>query len=112
MVVNQMSDNCWVKYYTREEIALFEERYRCEWVSEGANLRLARTSMNIGLTEMAKEIGIAIQTLKKLEHGRYVRRRKLIVKDYHNVLLKRLAFARIAIRDCGADGAKLNLVVL
>ena len=71
---------------TPEEQAKFEEKHQAEWVSTGSKILEARKNLRISQVKLAEMAGICPQTLRKLEHGRYITRFKPISQSCINAL--------------------------
>ncbi len=65
-----------------------------QWKKEGQFFRRRREELKLKIAYCSRQIGIAPETLKKFESGRYVRNRKLIVSAYHHLLELELARIR------------------
>ena len=65
-------------------------KYACltakERESEGKNFRYCRLDAHMSIAEVARDLGVAWQTVKRFETGLRVNRRKLLVHSYRNLL--------------------------
>ena len=71
---------------TPDEQAKFEEKHQAEWASIGTKIFETRQKLRISQAKLASMAGICPQTLRKLEHGRYITRFKPISQSCINAL--------------------------
>ncbi|WP_157949698.1 helix-turn-helix domain-containing protein [Megasphaera stantonii] len=57
------------------------------WREEGQRLQHMRETLHIGRYEFAKTLGVSYSSLRRLEEGERVRRRKMFIQSYKNALL-------------------------
>ena len=57
------------------------------WREEGHRLQRMREALHIGRYEFAKTIGASYPSLRRLEEGKRVRRRRMFIQSYKNALL-------------------------
>ena len=56
------------------------------WEEEGKLLKYVRTTYGITQKEVSDRIGVSVQTIHKLESGKSVRCRKMMIKSYESAL--------------------------
>ena len=52
------------------------------WEKEGLELRERRTRLNISQKQIGQSIGVNTRVISKLENGKYIDRRKLVITSY------------------------------
>ena len=76
-----------VVQYSDEERLAFIRKHEAEWRTVGTLIFNIRTELRISQERLAKEAGICVNTLRKLEKGQYIRRFKTVVASCKNSLL-------------------------
>ena len=71
---------------TKAQIRAFFRKNASTWKNTGNAIKEMRLQLKISRRELAKRAGIAPQTLKKLENGKYIRRFKTVSKSCINAL--------------------------
>lgn len=77
-----------VRKKTAAEWQKFVDDHKSEWIAAGNSVKALRESLKMSKAALAKEAGICVGTLRKLEQGKYIRRFKTIYKACRNALLK------------------------
>lgn len=84
---------------SKEKIAVFPQDY-CEIRrTTGEYIKKIRIELNLSQKCLAKQAGIAINTLRKLEKGQYIRRYKTVVASCFNALVNKNMGSMITILD-------------
>lgn len=75
---------------TETQIKAFFRKNAPVWKETGRVIKLIRLQLKMSRKELAKQAGIAPQTLRKLENGKYIRRFKTVSKSCLNALEAKL----------------------
>ena len=73
------------------------------WAAEGNIFRIARQASHMSITAMARDLGVAWNTVKRFESGLTVKRRKFLVHAYRNALLLLWTQFLIELKDVNSD---------
>ena len=76
-----------VVQYSDEERLAFIRKHEAEWRTVGTLIFNIRTELRISQDRLAREAGICVNTLRKLEKGQYIRRFKLVSRSCINSLI-------------------------
>ena len=74
------------KKYTDEERKVFFAKMQPVWEATGKEINHIRTELKISKRYLAKNAGICVKTLTKLEKGQYIRRFKVVSQSCFNAL--------------------------
>ena len=72
--------------YTEEERAAFIRKHEAEWQRVGSQIESTRKQLRISQKRLAKAAGICVNTLRKLERGKYITRFRTVAASCINSL--------------------------
>ena len=83
-----MSKKVCIFEYSEEEWQEYCRKHKAEWKAFGEKIKKIRIQLRLSKKRLAKEAGISVHTLSRLESGYYIRRFKLASTSCLNALIK------------------------
>lgn len=77
-----------VRQFSDEEWEAYVAEHKAEWTETGSKIAELRKKLRVSKVALAREAGICVKTLTKLECGRYIQRFKTVSKSCLNALSK------------------------